>query len=64
MRSFRDKYPAFCGMNIGCMNYNRQQTTQHLHYDVPFPAFRFFPPSIPPSLLAAAVFTLWESMIA
>ena len=52
MRSFRNKYPAFCVMNIGCMDYNRQQTTQHLHYDVPFPAFRFshrqfHPPHLP-----------------
>ena len=62
--SFRSKYPAFCVMNIGSMNHNRQQTTQHIHYDVPLPAFRFFPPSIPRSSLAATVFTLWESMIA
>ena len=62
--SFRSKYPAFCVMNIGSMNHNRQQTAQHIHYDVPLPAFRFFPPSIPRSSLAAPVFTLWESMIA
>ena len=58
------KYPAFCIVNIGGMNDNRQQTTQHIHYDVPLSAFRFFPPSIPRSSLAATVFTLWESMIA
>ena len=62
--SFRSKYPAFCVMNIGSMNHNRQQTAQHIHYDVPFSAFCFFPPSIPRSSLAATVFTLWESMIA
>ena len=62
--SFRSKYPAFCVMNIGSMNHNRQQTAQHIHYNVPLPAFRFFPPSIPRSSLAATVFTLWESMIA
>ena len=38
--SFRSKYPAFCVMNIGSMNHNRQQTAQHIHYDVPLPAFR------------------------
>ncbi len=57
-------YSTFCVMNIGCMNDNRQQTTQHIHYDVPLSAFCFFPPSIPRSSLAATVFTLWESMIA
>lgn len=62
--SFRSKYPTFCVMNIGSMNHNRQQTAQHIHYDVPLSAFRFFPPSIPRSSLAATVFTLWESMIA
>ena len=62
--SFRSEYPAFCVMNIGSMNHNRQQTAQHIHYDVPLSAFRFFPPSIPRSSLAATVFTLWESMIA
>ncbi len=62
--SFRSKYPAFCVMNIGSMNHNRQQAAQHIHYDVPLPAFCFFPPSIPRSSLAATVFTLWESMIA
>ena len=61
---FRSKYPAFCVMNISGMNHNRQQAAQHIHYDVPLPAFRFFPPSIPRSSLAATVFTLWESMIA
>ena len=57
-------YPTFCIVNIGGMNDNRQQTTQHIHYNVPLSAFRFFPPSIPRSSLAATVFTLWESMIA
>ena len=55
------RYPTFCVMN---MNNNRQQTAQHIHYDVPLSAFRFFPPSIPRSSLAATVFTLWESIIA
>ena len=54
----RDRYPTFCIMNIGGVNDNRQQTTQHIHYNVPFSAFRFFPPSIPRSSLAATVFTL------
>ena len=58
------RYPTFCVVNIGGMNNNRQQTAQHIHYDVPLSAFRFFPPSIPRSSLAATVFTLWESMIA
>ena len=40
--SLCDKYPAFCIVNIGGMNDNRQQTTQHIHYDVPLSAFRFF----------------------
>ena len=62
--SFRSKYPAFCVMNIGSMNHNRQQAAQHIHYDVPLSAFCFFPPSILRSSLAATVFTLWESMIA
>ena len=62
--SFRSKYPAFCVMNIGSMNHNRQQAAQHIHYDVPLPTFCFFPPSIPRFSLAATVFTLWESMIA
>ena len=57
-------YPTLCVMNISGMNHNRQQTAQHIHYDVPLSAFRFFPPSIPRSSLAATVFTLWESMIA
>ena len=58
------RYSTFCIMYIGGMNHNRQQTTQHIYYDVPLSAFRFFPPSIPRSSLAATVFTLWESMIA
>ena len=62
--SFCGKYPAFCVINIGGMNHNRQQAAQHIHYDVPLPAFRFFPPSIPRSSLAATVFTLRELMIA
>ena len=59
--SLRSSYPTFCIMNIGGMNVNRQQTPKHIHYDVPLSAFRFFPPSIPRSSLAATVFTLWES---
>ena len=58
------RYPTFCVVNISGMNGNRQQTAQHIHYDMPLSAFRFFPPSIPRSSLAATVFTLWESMIA
>ena len=58
------RYSTFCIMYIGGMNDNRQQTAQHIHYNVPLSAFRFFPPSIPRSSLAATVFTLWESMIA
>ena len=58
------RYSTFCIMNVGGMNDNSQQTAQHIHYDVPLSAFRFFPPSIPRSSLAATVFTLWESMIA
>ena len=58
------RYPAFCVMNISGMDHDRQQATQHIHYDVPFSAFRFFPLSIPRSSLAATVFTLWKSMIA
>ena len=64
IRLFCGRYSAFCVMNISSMNHNRQQATQHIYYDVPFSAFRFFPPSIPRSSLAATVFTLWESMIA
>ena len=30
-------------MNIGGMNHHRQQTTQHIYYDVPLSAFRFPP---------------------
>ena len=37
-------------MNIGGMNDNRQQTAQHIHYDVPLSAFRFS--SINPAPLA------------
>ena len=62
--SLGGRYPTFCVMNVGGMNGNRQQTAQHIHYNVPLSAFRFFPPSIPRSSLAATVFTLWESMIA
>ena len=64
MRSFGGRYSTFCVMNIGSMNHNRQQTAQHIHYNVPLSAFCFFPPSIPRSSLAATVFTLWESTIA
>ena len=59
--SLRSSYPAFCIMNIGGMDMNRQQTTKHIYYNVPLSAFRFFPPSIPRSSLADTVFTLWES---
>ena len=64
IRWFSSRYPTFCVMNIGSMNDYRQQAAKHIHYDVPLSAFRFFPPSIPRSSLAATVFTLWESMIA
>ena len=64
MCPFSSSYPAFCVMNISGMNNDRQQTAKHIHYDVPLSAFRFFPPSIPRSSLAATVLTLWESMIA
>ena len=37
------RYPTFRVVNIGGMNNNRQQTTQHIYYDVPLSAFRFFP---------------------
>ena len=47
IRLLGGRYSAFCIMNVGSMNGNRQQTTQHIHYDVPLSAFRFFPPSIP-----------------
>ena len=40
--SLGGRYPTFCIMNVGGMNDNRQQTTQHIHYDVPLSAFRFF----------------------
>ena len=64
IRSSGGRYATFCIMNIGSMNHNRQQAALHIHYNVPLSAFRFFPPSIPRSSLAATVFTLWESMIA
>ena len=35
------RYSTFCIVNIGGMNHNRQQTTHHIHYDVPLSAFRF-----------------------
>ena len=58
IRSLGSKYPSLCVMNVGSMNYHRQQIPHGIHYDVPFSAFRFFPPSIPRSSLAATVFTL------
>ena len=64
IRSFCGRYATFCVMNIGGMDHGRQQASQHILYDVPLSAFCFFPPSIPRSLLAATVFTLWESMTA
>ena len=64
IRSSCGRYPAFCVMNISRMDHNRQQTAQHIHYDVPLSAFCFFPPFIPRSSLAVTVFTLWESMTA
>ena len=63
-RPFCGGYPTFCIMDIGGMNHDRQQAAQRVYDDVSFSAFRFFPPSIPRSSLAATVFTLWESMIA
>ena len=33
--------PATCIMNIGSMNYSRQQAAQHIHYNVLLPAFPF-----------------------
>jgi hypothetical protein len=56
IRSFGGRYATFCVMNIGGMDHNRQQASQHIHYDVPISAF--FPPSIPRASLAATVFTL------
>ena len=41
------RYSAFCVMNIGGMDHDRQQTARHIRYDMPLSAFRFFPPSIP-----------------
>ena len=43
IRSFCGEYPAFCVMNISGMDHDRQQPAQHIHYDVPFSAFRFSP---------------------
>ena len=41
---FSSRYPAFCVMNVGSMNHNRQQAARHIHCDVPL---SIFPPSIP-----------------
>ena len=56
--SLGGRYPTFCIVNIGGVNDNSQQAAQHILYDVPLSALRFFPPSIPRSSLAATVFTL------
>lgn len=52
------KNPRLRIMNIGGMDDYRQQIPQCIYNDVSFPPFRFFPPSIPRSSLAATVFTL------
>jgi hypothetical protein len=44
---FCGRYTAFCVMNIGGMDHDRQQASQHIRYDVPLSASRFFPPSLP-----------------
>ena len=56
--------PSLCIVDICGMHHHRQQISQCIYDDVPLPAFRFFPPSIPRSFAAPVVLTLWESMIA
>lgn len=56
--------PSLCIVDICGMHHHRQQISQCVCDDVPLPAFRFFPPSIPRSFAAPVVLTLWESMIA
>ena len=56
--------PSLCIVDICGMHHHRQQISQCVCDDVPLPAFRFFPPSIPRSFAAPVVLTLWESRIA
>ena len=50
-------------VNVSRMDDDRKQISHHIYNDVPLSAFRFFPPSMPRSSLAATVLTLWASMI-
>ena len=48
----------FCIVKICCMNCNCQQVPRCIYNDMSFPAFRFFPPSIPLPSLSATDLTL------
>lgn len=58
------RYSAFSVMNISGMDRDGQQTAQHIHYGVPFPAFCFFPPSIPAcsTYTCASLYTVARSL--
>ena len=51
-------------MNVRGVNGNAKDIAHRIGYDMPFPSFRFFPPSYPRSSPEPSVFTLCESMIA
>ena len=55
--------PSLCIVDICGMHHHRQQISQCVCDDVPLPAFRFFPPSIPRSFAAPVVLTLWKSSL-
>lgn len=53
--------PSLCIVDICGMHHHRQQISQCIYDDVPLPAFRFFPPSIPRSFATPVTLTFRES---